>query len=301
MRLITASRLALGACLCLAVGADRSVAEDSPVRMATVAAVAGQPITAADLSAYWFARYPEEYERTLNALVDERLVRREAQQFHLSVPAATLAAAVDREVKARTEQLRKLYGDKVDLASQVRKAYGVDVRTWRTTILRPRMHSQLLLERVVRWDTRRRPRIHARVIVRSDVASARTIADRVRRGADFGLTAVRESEDATAKAGGDLPWIARGDLAFPEVERALFAASPGSIVGPLAVQVDGATQWHTYKYIRRLAAWPRDARQSAARLEQDLRDRPFTRGEYERWRARAVSTHRVQTFRPDGK
>lgn len=294
--------IAVLAAVCVtAVRSEGPRAEDAPVRMATVAAVADQPVTAADLSAYWFARYPEEYERTLDALIDERIVAREARTYGLVVQAATLERAVTREVAARRAQLTKLYGDKADLAREVQRAYGVDVATWRAKILRPRMHSQLLLERVVRWDTRRRARVHARIIVRRDEASARALAARLRRGADFGLTAVRESQDPTARAGGDLPWIARGDLAFPEVEQRLFAAKPGSIVGPLRVEVDGAPQWHLYKVVRHLAAWPAAAAGTPERLARDLVDRPFTVGEYERWRAGAVTRHRVRTFRPGGK
>ena len=290
--------LRLGLVIAVCLSASGSQAE--PVRMATVAAVDGRAVTAADLAAYWFTRYPEEYGRTLDALIDERIVAREARQFGIAVPATTLDTAVEREVQERVRQLRKLYGDNVKLASEVRKAYGVDVPTWRDKILRPRLHSQLLLERVVRWDTRRRDRVHVRVIVRRDAASARTIAAQVRGGADFGLTAMRESQDPTAKRGGDLPWIARGDLAHPHVEQQLFAARPGTVVGPIAVQAEGRSTWHVYRIVRQLPAWPRASGSVSARLEQDLRDRPFTRGEYERWRARAVKAHGVQTFRPGG-
>ena len=288
--------------LCLALmAAPATQADDGDVRMATVASVAGRPVTAADLASYWFSRYPEEYRRTLDALIDERVVEREARRHGIAVPAPVLDTAVREEVAARKAQLQRAYGEEANLAREIHRAYGLDVAAWRRTVLRPRMHSQLLLERVVRWDTRRRARVHVRVIVRSDAASARALAARLRSGADFGLTAMRESLDPTAKTGGDLPPIARGDLAFPAVEAALFPAKRGALVGPLAVTVDGRQQWHLYKVIRHLPPWSASAPDAAKRLEQDLRDHPFSRGEYERWRARAVAEHGVTSFRPGGR
>jgi hypothetical protein len=266
-----------------------------------VAVVGGQPISKATLSDWFFERYPEEYGRTLGALVDERLAIAEARREGVRVPRVALEKAVAREVKARRKQLRDAYGPDVDLAAQVRRAYGVDVATWRDRILAPRLHAHLLMQRVIRWDTRRRPRLHVRVIVLADRARAQAVAAKVAAGADFSLTAAKESLDPSGKRGGDLPWIARGDLAYPGVEKRLFAARPGNVVGPLEVRVDGRVQYQIYKVIEAEAAWTGSMDDSWQRLEDDLLAHPVDAGEFERWRARSHRDAQVRYFRPDGR
>lgn len=277
-------------------------AVEGPVPAAPVVArVAGQAVTTAELAAYWFARYPEEYVRTLDALVDARLARAEAARAALGVPRDALARAVEREVAAREEQVRALYGETGDLSGRVAEAYGMDVATWRERILRPRLYDRLLLERVVRWDTRRRLRLAVRVLVRPDERSAQALREQVERGADFSLLAASRSIDPTARAGGDLPSIGEGDLAFPGVEERLFAARPGALVGPLRVEVEGVPQWHLYKVVERQPAWPATPEARSTRLERDLVEHPVQPAEYERWRARAVRAGTLERYRPDGR
>ena len=293
--------MALAACQGVARPPGLSGNERGEDVAAPVAVLAGAPVSKAELADFWFDRYPEEYGRTLDALVDERLAIREANAHGVRVPRAALETALTREVAARRTQLQTVYGDAVDLESEVRRAYGVDVATWRSRILSPRLHAQLLLERVVRWDTRRRPRVHARVIVVPDAARAQAVVEKLRRGADFSLTAARESIDPSGKRGGDLPWIARGDLAFPGVEARLFAAGAGELVGPLEVRVEGQPQLQIYKIIRVVEPWQGDLETSWQRLEDDLLATPVDLGEVERWRVRMRRDAEVRYYRPDGR
>ncbi len=273
-------------------------AKDKP---APVAVIAGRPLSTGELADWWFERYPEEYGRTLGTLIDERLAIRDARAQGVRVPRAALTKAVHAEVEARRKQLHSLYGDAADLAAEVQRAYGVDVPTWRTKVLVPRLHARLLMERVVRWDTRRRERVHARVIVLADAAHARGIVQRLRKGADFSLLAAKESLDPSGKRGGDLPWIGRGDLSFPGVEKRLFEAPAGSIVGPLEVRVAGKAQFQVYKIIRRPAPWTGSLETHWQRLEEDLVARRVDQGEFERWRTRARRDGGVRLYRPDGR
>lgn len=280
----------------VAYGNDRGESREAPV-----AVVGGRPISKGALADYWFDRYPEEYGRTLDALVDERLVDAYARRDGLRVPVEALNAAELREIDARRKQIASVYGGEADLASEVRRAYGVDVATWRRRILRPRLQAKLRMERVIRWDTRTRPRVHARVIVLSDAARSASVMAKLRQGADFSLTALKESKDPTARVGGDLPSIGRGDLAFPGVEERLFRARPGALVGPLEVRVEGRPQWQIYKIIEHQPAWSGDAAARRTRLESDLVAHPMTRAEYERWRARVRRDAEVRYYRPDGR
>ncbi|MDJ0520448.1 MAG: peptidylprolyl isomerase [Planctomycetota bacterium] len=310
MRRSPTLRVLLAVCLLLPLVACSSQQEDAVATFGNdrgadkpgpVAVVDGKRLSKAELADWWFDRYPEEYGRTLGALVDERLAIRAAHAQGIRVPRAVLEKAVAAEVEARRKQLSSLYGKEADLAAEVRRAYGVDVEAWRTRVLAPRLHARLLMERVIRWDTRRRERVHARVIVLTNETRAQDLIGRLRKGADFSLLAARESLDPSGKRGGDLPWIGRGDLAFPGVEERLFSAQAGGLVGPLRVNVEGREQFHVYKVIQRRPPWTGTADANWQRLEKDLADRPVGQGEFERWRARTRRDAGVRFYRPDGR
>ena len=268
---------------------------------APVAVIRGQRLSKSMLADHWFDRYPEEYVRTLESLIDEQVVIADANRIGIRVPAAELDKAVRKEVEARTQQIATIYGDQVSLAEEVRRAYGMDLSNWRRTVLGPRLHLRLVMERLIRWESHQADRLHARVIVLDDPERARRIAQKIRRGADFSLTALKESKDPSGKRGGNLPMIRRGDLAFPGVEERLFAARPGALVGPLQVQVDGAPQWQLYRVVERKPAWTGTYESNWQRIEKDLAERPVTPNEFERWRARVRRDGHVRYYRPDGR
>jgi peptidyl-prolyl cis-trans isomerase C len=274
-------------------GNDRGEDVEAPA-----ATMRGGAVSRAALGDFWFDRHRDAYRRVLDELVDERVAAAEATRRGIEVPAARLSLAVDEEVRARTSQLRATYGDDASLDDVVRRAYGLDVETWKRTVLAPRLRMALLIERVVRLDSRSRPEVRARLIVSHDPAHAASVAAKVRAGADFSLTALRESRDPSAAAGGTLPPIAPGDLALPGVEQRLFAARAGEVVGPLEVVLEGRRQWHVYKVVEREDPWPAGA--ARARLETDLSRAPVDRAEYERWRERVRRAYDVRLFAPDG-
>ena len=265
-----------------------------------VARLADEAVTAGDLAAFWYERRRDEWRRTVDDLVDERIALREARRLGLSVPPAVLAKAVDAEARAREAQLRETYGDEVRLADEVERAYGFDVERWKREVLEPRLRTQHLLVRVVRLDTRRRPRVKARVIVLDTEERARGVAAKLAEGADFSLVALGESIDPTARAGGELPAVARGDLAFPEVEERLFEAAPGAVVGPLRVVLDGRATWHLYRVVEQVPPWTGGREEILGRLEKDLAEDPLQHAEFERWRARMRRDFGVEVVAPDG-
>lgn len=291
--------------LCLA-GATLLVAGRAPCPAhadgrAAVARIDGRPVSKPDLVAFWFERYPQEYARTLGALLDERIAIGDANRDGIRVPRASLEKAVAREVEARRKQLQRIYGEATDLEAEVRRAYGFDLERWKRTVLAPRLHAQLLLERVIRWDTRRRPRVEARVIVSPTADKAIGVRRKLDAGADFSLTALKHSVDASAKRGGVLPAIGRGDLAYPGVEERLFAAQAGALVGPLEVRMEGRPQWQIYKVIRRVPAWQGGVEANWQELENDLIANPIDPGEFQRWQTRVRRAKGVTLFRPDGR
>lgn len=267
---------------------------------APVAVVAGSRITKGELCDFLFARSREPWTEAVDQLVDERILALERGRLALGVPPAVLDAAVEAEVAARRKQLAARFGDGVDLEASVRAYYGLDVARWRRDVLRPRLETHLLLERAVRVWSHARERILARVIVSKALDRSRATREKLDRGADFSLLAVQESEDATKATGGVLPPMARGDLAIPSLEEALFAAAPGAVLGPIEVTTPAGTEWHLYKVVERLPAWPGDPATLRERVEADLARSPVTRAEYERWASAARRRHGVSVFAPDG-
>jgi peptidyl-prolyl cis-trans isomerase SurA len=76
--------------------------------------------------------------------------------------------------------------------------------------------------------------------------TARIAADLIRtqalEGADFALLAAQHSRDATAKDGGDLGTLKRGELA-QEIEAAILALEPGQVSAPFRSPLG----WHVFK------------------------------------------------------
>jgi peptidyl-prolyl cis-trans isomerase C len=265
-----------------------------------VARVGGTRISKADLSDFVFQRYRETWLDALDALVDERITASEASRLGVVVPPAALDAAVEAEAKARGEQVKARFGDSIDLASSVKQYYGLDVPAWKRDVLRPRLASHLALERVVRLSSRLGEQVVARVIVTKDLAKATALRQKLDRGADFSLIARQDSEDPSGRLGGVLAPLARGDLAAPAVEQALFSASPGELIGPLEVRTASGLEIHLYKVVERRPAWSGPPERIAALLEADLTANPVSRPEYDRWSVRVRAGLGVTTFAPDG-
>jgi hypothetical protein len=276
-------------------------AEGDARRGALVARVGGETIGGARLAAFLYDRQRESWLRAVDDLLDETIAIGEAERLGVGVPPDVVAASVEKEAAAREAELHRLYGDDVSLEAEIRRAYGLDVAAWKRGVLEPRIRIQHLLMRIVRLDTRRRPRVRVRVIVASDPDRAARILQKLRSGADFSLTAVQESIDPTAATGGVLPAVARGDLAWPDVEARLFAAEPGRLVGPVEVTDDGPPTWQIYKVIEHVAPWEGTRSELLRRLEEDLKAHPLERPEFERWRARVRRDFGVQVFSPDGE
>ncbi len=67
-------------------------------------------------------------------------------------------------------------------------------------------------------------------------AQAKALADRLRQqlqgGADFAALAKQYSEDANREQGGQMDWVAQGEL-MPELDAVLFALKPGELSQPI--------------------------------------------------------------------
>ncbi len=82
-------------------------------------------------------------------------------------------------------------------------------------------------------------------IVLPDDAAAEKMKQRLEAGADFASMAKRYSRDPSRFNGGMLGWIGKGQLEFPQLEKAAFAAKAGEVVGPIRTK-EG---WHLLKVL----------------------------------------------------
>lgn len=294
---VGAAALAVACAARPTVSGSGGPAADPP---APVAAVGAERVTKAELADFVYDRFREQWLDALDELVHERIVAVEGRALGIVVPPAALTTAVDAEVEARRRQLTERFGPTADLEASVRSYYGLDLAGWRTKVLEPRLRTRLALARVVRLSARMREQVVARVLVVKDRATADAVRAKLDRGADFSLTALEVSVDPSRNLGGVIPPVARGDLARPELEAALFGAAAGTTVGPLEVRTGERVEWHLYKVVEKVPAWGGTPSSLLPRLEQDLTTSPVTRAEFERWSTRARARYGVRYFAPDG-
>ena len=101
----------------------------------------------------------------------------------------------------------------------------------------------------------------------NDVAAAARLPK-----SEFAKVASTMSESATREQGGDLGEVARGDL-VPELDRAVFNATAGSILGPLETK----SAWHIIKVEQRLPSEVPAFESIKDRLRRDASEETFQR------------------------
>jgi peptidyl-prolyl cis-trans isomerase C len=84
--------------------------------------------------------------------------------------------------------------------------------------------------------------VHARHILVETEAEAKTVADELKKGADFAELAKKKSKDPGAADGGDLGFFTK-DQMVPEFSAVAFAMEPGKVSDPVKSQFG----WHIIK------------------------------------------------------
>jgi len=207
-----------------------------------IAYVDGRPVTLADLG-------PTLLEAAGRTALDEYVldlaVEREARRLGVGVTPADL----ERE---RTLFLESITDAGVaagpaaaeDLLARVRRSRGLGPDRFERLLRR-----SALLRAMVRDDAtvtdemidlahriEHGERRAARIITTPTLAEAQRAADALAAGVDFAEAAARFSTDPSALRGGLIDPISPHDPSYPEaLRRALAAAEPGEIVGPVAV------------------------------------------------------------------
>jgi peptidyl-prolyl cis-trans isomerase SurA len=234
-------------------------------------------------------RLEEVRRQMLNMMVDEELIRQEAQKLKITV--------TDKDLElAMADVMRKNNLTREQLEEALRQE-GKDLLTYKSNILRP----QLLRLRVLNVQVRSRimvgeeevrssyqknmralgvgTKIKARHIfvgvprgapprqVAERKKHAAALLDKIRGGEDFAEVARKHSEDSvTRQDGGDLGTFERGTLPA-DVEDVVFAMKKGEIRGPLRAE----RGFHVIQVV--------DVRDSAARsfdeAKEELREQLY--------------------------
>lgn len=170
----------------------------------------------------------------LETLIVDKLVEQAAAEMGINIS----EAEIDEQI-ALLEQEAATQNYSVD---EFFAAQGITREEYRER-LRMILLTQKVNEAVTASVPTTTTEVHARHILVADEATARAILEQLNAGADFAQLALQYSLDPTSReAGGDLGWVAPGDLVQKEVEDALFslptnARSPEPVRSPLGYHI----------------------------------------------------------------
>jgi parvulin-like peptidyl-prolyl isomerase len=229
-----------------------------------------------------------------NELINELLIKDRADRLALTVSEAEVKEAVGRLKQQYgistdeqfEESLRSSGLTRAEMEARLRdtlitnKVFGRELRS------REQLSDTELRERYNREkDSFRLPeRAHLReiVVLKPEAANANVeeshtraneIAEAARKaGTDFGTLASTMSDSGTKDKGGDLGEVAKGDL-VAELDKAVFNAPPGSIIGPLETK----SAWHIMKVEQRLPSEVPAFESVKDKLKQDASAETFER------------------------
>jgi parvulin-like peptidyl-prolyl isomerase len=162
--------------------------------------------------------FPDCAARVLQSLIEQAVVEQAAVASGLSVAA--------EEVQAEVDAVQAAQGSAEAYTGWL-AANGYTDDSFREALRRDLLRARMAAA-VTDSVGETSEHVRAAVILVPDEATARSLLDQLRAGADFGTLAVNNSLDlSTRVAGGDAGWFARGTLTQPEVEQAAFALQPG--------------------------------------------------------------------------
>lgn len=187
--------------------------------------------------------------QVLRRLVDERLQLQEAERLEIAVNDEQVEAALSdlaQQNKMTRDQFVAFLRRKGVLASTIQDQIRAQI-AWSIVVSRRLRSSVNISDEEIdevsdRISTGKDAVQHSisEIFLAVDNAqqedevreSALRLLSRLQDGANFGTLAREFSQSASASLGGDLGWVAQGEL-LSELEQALAAATPGTIIGPL--------------------------------------------------------------------
>lgn len=228
-----------------------------------------------------------------NELISELLIKDRADRLNLTVTEAEVRDAVTRlkqQYNITTDEqfensLRQSGLTRQDMEARLRdtlvtnKVFAKELRQ-RGDLTDPELRERYNREKE-QYRLPERAHLREIVILRPDseakLEEARQRAKDVGEAAhkpatNFANLATTMSESATRDKGGDLGEVAKGDL-VPELDKAVFAATPGSILGPIETK----SGWHVILVEQRLPSEVPAFESVKDRLRRDASEETFQR------------------------
>jgi foldase protein PrsA len=163
--------------------------------------------------------------QVLDSLIDQLIIEQQADKLGITVTEETLEAKTQESIAQGPGQAQ---------FEEWLAANNLTVETFKETL-----RSQLIANQMFEYITNDVPetaeQVQIRQILVPDEATARTIIEQLKTGADFALLAQEQSLDESSRAnGGNIDWFPQGiGLVPPEVETIAFSLQPGEIHGPI--------------------------------------------------------------------
>jgi foldase protein PrsA len=208
-----------------------------------------------DLSTNATFSEPEIRPQLMAQLIDNHIIQWQAAKSNIKVSSKDVNDAYQKIVADKGE---------VEVQKVLKELYGMQVSDFKELI-----KIQVLQEKVQNDLIAQVKLAH---IFTKDESKANEVVNKLKGGEDFAALAKTYSEDTkTRDSGGDLGWIARGNLVIdnqnvPEFETAAFAAKVGEVFGPVKTSVGfeiGRVDEKKGKVQKSYADWLNDARKGA--------------------------------------
>jgi len=258
-----------------------------PGTVSEIWSVDGRAVTTSDLGDFVLRYSPDRAAEALDQLLDEAVIHLEAAREGIMVEGAVVASRTDAWIDARRREARVQFGASTDFEKLLADRYGRDLASYRADAERI-VRAACLRDRLVRLDQLREDGVEVRVIVLPTETDAAAAVKSLRDGADMTLYAERQGLRRPATPAP----AARGEIPEKAVEAALFAASAGDVLDPIAFDVAGkGTFWQVFKVVRAWKASAEPWTALAPGVEASLAGSPVTDDEYVRWRRRAFARH----------
>jgi foldase protein PrsA len=212
---------ALAGVVALAGAALAAPVQKAPGGGDVVALVNNEPITREALIKRLLAYHGE---RTLDAMVNQVIVRQAATKYKLSVS--------DEEVDQRVVQIKGMFRTP-EMYQQMLAESGLSEPQHREQV-RFTLLSERIVARVDPVKDADLEQARAAIIVVSSDEQGAALLKTIKGGADFAQVAREKSQDKhTAQAGGDLGFFLRVDL--PDIWKVVATLKPGEVTGPVKV------------------------------------------------------------------
>ncbi len=249
-----------------------------------IARVAGRDIDVSELLDLWLHQDSLQVLESLDHLVLGRLVLAEAGRLAVQVDPEKSEKAYQDAVAA-IEKTLSTKRPGVTLDRYVDEALGLDPVRYRE-YLRDESLRGLLAERAVRTWVLESERAEVRVIVVKTEEDSRKVADALAAGEAFADVAKRLSADGSAKDGGRVPPVVKGDT---PISRLAFLTDVGKVGGPQYEK----SSWLFVKVDARPEPLHGDWKDVAAAVESSLTERPVADLEVSQWKPVMVARYGV--------